>query len=394
MGRLGRALEQIWMRRLDHPTTIDAVLRHPAFRDRAVLEKALSRRFFYPFEHQEVVEGSRFEARSRWSHAALAALPLARVEVAAERAFAAEVTPCTTESLLDSVRRTVARATVDLALGDDAFVPLVQRVVTDIDRGIKMVGRADRALRAELATALLRHLVEPDPWRGTTYLTVAKEQALALPLQDRVDHMAAVFLATGTIQVTDVVTHALIALAQHPEHTGARDEAVIAETIRLFPVNSSITRRAALDVEIDGRRFARQTPITIVPRLLQRASAAFAPGLEADARSPGSMDWAFGVGPRSCPARQVATTLATALLRRFRSFGVEIEPGYRHRRSLALEVRARIGPGAAVASTPPHRRAWTHARFVMACVESYPSAFIDGLPELVQAEASGGQRGG
>ena len=61
---LQRALRQLLMRRVDDPEVVDAILRHASFRDRAVLEKALSGCFFAPFVHQEMVEGARFEARA------------------------------------------------------------------------------------------------------------------------------------------------------------------------------------------------------------------------------------------------------------------------------------------------------------------------------------------
>jgi cytochrome P450 len=374
-----RAFRQVWMRRLDDASAIDAVLRHPAFRDRAVLEKALSNRFFAPFAHQEVVTGPRFEARARFSRAALAGVPLDRVEQAARAACDAAVVPGVAESLLDAVRGTVARATCDLVLGEGGDWDLVARAVADIDRGIKMVGRASMPLRRELARMLERRLADPDGWNGVTYLTAAREEGRALSLEERVDHVASVFLATGTIQVSDVVTHALIALAQHPAAAAATDEAVVHETIRAYPVNSSITRVASYAAAIAGLGFQRGEPVTVVPERLA-AGSGFDPF-----RTDGAGHWAFGAGPRACPARRVALTLAATILGRYRAAGVRIEPAYEHKRSLALPVRATIGDGPDPAPTGRLARLGGFARYVATSIESYPAAFLIGWPDLVRA---------
>jgi hypothetical protein len=259
------------MRRLDDPRLIDAVLRHPAFVDRAPLERALSARFFAPFCHQEVTRGARFETRARWSRAIFAAVGLERVRDAAIRAFDAHAPTGESESLLDSVRACVARATTELTFGDLSLEPLVQRAVRDIDRSIKMIGRADLTVRRALRDALEPVLDCTDAWPEATSLGAARAEARCLPLSERVDHVGAVLLATGVIQVSDTVTHALIALAQHPAAAAASDDALVAEVVRAFPVNASITRAAGVDVTIEGARFQRGEAVTIVPRRRARA---------------------------------------------------------------------------------------------------------------------------
>ncbi len=379
---LRRALRQVWMHRIDDVSSIDAILRHPAFRDRAVLERALSQRFFAPFSHQEVLRGDAFEARARWSRAALAGVGVDRVRAAGQAAAAREVQPGEIESLLDHVRRTVSRATVDLVVGGDGIVDVVDAAVSDIDRGIKMIARANDERRHALSLSLEPIVAQPDAWPDDTYLGASREEARSFSVAERVDHVAAVFFATGVIQVSDVVTHALIALAQSPERCDASDEAVVAEVIRLYPVNSSITRRPGIDVAVGGRLYRRGEPITVVPARLER-TAAFDPG-----REQGPPAWSFGVGPRACPARRVATTLAATVLGGYRRAGVQIEPGYRHQRSLAASIRARIGPGDAPATTARLRRALAFGRFAAVCAESYPAAFLRGLSDLAEEIAA------
>jgi cytochrome P450 len=213
-------------------------------------------------------------------------------------------------------------------------------------------------------------------------LGVAREEALGFSVTERVDHLGSVFFATGIIQVSDVVTHALVALAQAPGSSDASDDAVVAETIRLYPVNSSITRRPDSDVALHGRLYRRGEPITVVPQRLERE-----PGFDAG-RDQGAPAWSFGVGPRACPARRVATALASAILGQYRQFGVQIEPGYPHQRSLAVTVRARIGLGEAPATTARLRRALAFGRFAAVCAVSYPAAFLLGLPDLVEEIAA------
>jgi hypothetical protein len=381
MQALARALRQVWMRRLDDPRLIDAVLRHPAFVDRAPLERALSARFFAPFCHQEVTRGARFETRARWSRAIFAAVGLERVRDAAIRAFDAHAPTGESESLLDSVRACVARATTELTFGDLSLEPLVQRAVRDIDRSIKMIGRADLTVRRALRDALEPVLDCTDAWPEATSLGAARAEARCLPLSERVDHVGAVLLATGVIQVSDTVTHALIALAQHPAAAAASDDALVAEVVRAFPVNASITRAAGVDVTIEGARFQRGEAVTIVPRRRARAL-----GFDPSRAAAGS--WSFGAGARACPARRVAATLAATLLGRYRALGVQVEPGYRHERSLALAVRASFGDSPAPARTPPARRAVERARYLAICAESYPRAFLAGLPEVWAASTT------
>ncbi len=378
---LQRALRQLLMRRVDDPEVVDAILRHASFRDRAVLEKALSGCFFAPFVHQEMVEGARFEARARWSRVALGNMSLDWVREAALAACDRELREGVFESLLDEVRRTVVRATVRLALGSDELVPLATEAVRDIDRSIKMIGRAELPIRLQLAAALRHTLAAPDGWQLASYLGVSRDEALALALDERVDHMASVFLATGTIQVSDTVTHALIALAQHPAAAVASDEAVVLETLRCFPVNASITRQPKALVEVGAQRFAAGEPITFVPERLHGA-ATF------DPLAPHAAGWSFGAGPRACPARKLSLALASAVLGAYRALGVEVEPRYVHRRSLAFDVRARIGPGGAPRPTPKARRMATWARYAAVAAESYPRAFVRGFPELVRVIAS------
>jgi len=374
---LRRAFRQLLMRPVDDPEIVDVLLRHASFRDRAVLEKALSGSFFAPFVHQEMVNGARFEARSRWSRAALANLPLDHVRESAARASDSEIRSGTFDSLLDEVRRTVAHATLLIALGKRELVEITQAAVADIDRSIKMVGRRSMPLRTALAAALARELAAPEAWAEKSYLGVSRSEALALPLRERVDHMASVFLGTGTIQVSDTVTHALIALAQHPGAAAAGDEAVVLETLRRFPVNASITRQATGDVSVLGQQFRAGEPITVWPERLGGA-AAF------DPLTPHDQVWSFGVGPRACPARKLSLALATAILGRYRALGVTIEARYPHRRSLAFDVRATIGPGAPPMKTPRSARLYTWARYAVVCAESYPRAFIAGAPELAR----------
>lgn len=369
------------MRHIDDPEVVDVILRHGSFRDRAVLEKALSGCFFAPFVHQEMVEGERFESRSRWSRAALGNMSPDWVREAARSACDRELREGVFDSLLDEVRRTVTHATVRLALGDDALLPLARDAVRDIDRSIKMVGRAHLPVRRALAAALRDKLSAPESWPAVSYLGVSREEAIALELDERVDHMAAVFLATGTIQVSDTVTHALIALAQHPAAATASDEAVVLETLRCFPVNASITRQPSAAVEVGPHRFAAGEPITVVPQRIHPA-AAFDPL----AQRP--VGWSFGAGPRACPARKLSLVLACSVLGAYRALGVEVEAGYQHRRSLAFDVRACIGPGGPPRATHKVQRLTTWARYAAVTAESYPRAFVRGLPELMRVIAS------
>jgi cytochrome P450 len=378
--RARRALNQVWMKRIDDVSVVKALLSHPDFADRAVLENALTSLLFAPFGHQETASGSEFETRSKWSSAALRRMPLPAIDAAVDRAFG-RVLPSRTDSLLDTVRTVTTHVMVELAVGETLGLPLLDtasRAIRDIDRGIKMIALGSSSVRNDLRRGLDRVAADPERWKEVSFLSVAREEALALSPRERADQLGAVFLATGSIQVSDVVTHALIALAQNPLAARATDEALVSETIRSFPVNSSVTRRSAKAVSIGGHAFDAHEAVTIVPSRM-----ATPPGFDPEC-SGREAHWSFGLGPRACPARAFAPRLGASLLARFRKLGVRIEPGYHHRRSLAIPVRAHIGatPPEEIARTPHARRTTDWARYGAVCLVTYPRALIESWNEV------------
>lgn len=365
----------IWMRRLDAPEVIAAALRHPSLHDRAAVENALSRHFFAPFGHQEIAEGEAFERRARMSRAALSldeAIVVAQSEEATSR-----VAPRTVDDLLDEVRRTVTRAMVSVTFGDRELEPVVLAAVTDFDRAIKMVDKPTSAPRHALTSALRERLGELSP-EGTT-LRAMQLAAEDVSVGEQIDHVAAVLLGTGIIQVTDTVTHALIALDQHPGARGARHEAVLAETIRRYPVNASLTRRASRAVEVEGVRLRVGEALTVVPMVVNRRGWSSPDRFDPQRhdRKRGAC-FGFGHGPRACPARRLAMAMAEVVLGAYRRIGVTVEPGYRHRRSLAMPPRARIGDGGCEPrSRPEAARRWV--RYLGVCAVTYPRVAVEEL---------------
>jgi cytochrome P450 len=351
-------------RRLDSPEAIAGYLKNPAWRDRAPLENALSRHFFHPFVHQEVAEGAAFVRRAALSRAATTIedhVLLDAARLAGERLVVGEV-----EDLLAEVRATATRAMVRLVFGDDALEVPTLRAVADFDDAIKMRRRSNSSSRRDLARVLEGVMRDPARWLPDTMLGVASEALQACPLVERVDHVASVFLGTGTIQISDVVTHGLIALAQTPLARSFSEAAVVRETIRRYPVNASLTRRR------EGS--AWKTAVSVVPSRVNRhgwrAPDSFDPG-RFESSTPGYC-FGFGHGPRACPARRMALLLSAAILSSYRALGVGIEPGYRHRRSLAIPVRASLG-GPPPRSVPRERvRDW--ARYLGRCLATYPTA--------------------
>jgi hypothetical protein len=355
---LQRWRDLLWLRRLDEPEQIVEALRHPSLRDRATLENALSSYFFAPFVHQEVVRGTGLERRARLSRAALSLdeqIVRARSAEATARIGLGEV-----DDLLDEVRRSVVRATVLVTFGDGALEQVVHAAVADFDRAIKMVGIPDPLPRAALAKRLYERLGGTAP--VDTTLGLMQRACSDVSTAEQLDHVASVLLGTGVIQVTDVVTHALIALDQHPEARRASDEQVIAETIRRFPVNASLTRRARRDVMIRGLQVRAGQAITVVPGRMNRCGWStpdrFEPARHAASGERGSC-FGFGYGPRACPARRLAIAMAEVVLAAYRKVGVAVEPGYRHRRSLAVPPQASLG---GAACRPRSRQAAVYPR--------------------------------
>lgn len=373
----------IWMRRIDAPEVIAAALRHPRLHDRAAVENALSRHFFAPFVHQEVAEGEAFERRAAMSRAALGldeAIVAARSRQALSRIRPGEV-----GDLLDEVRRTVTRAMVWVTFGDTELEPVVLAAVADFDRAIKMMGTPELRRRRELADRLRARLSERAP-EGTT-LRAMQLAAGDVGVDEQIDHVASVLLGTGIIQVTDVVTHALIALSQAPSVARrATDGAVLAETIRRFPVNASLTRKARGDVEVEGVRLRAGEALTVVPMTVNRRGWSSPERFDPDRheRERGAC-FGFGHGPRACPARRLAMTMAEVVLGAYRQIGVTVEPGYRHRRSLAMPPRARLGPGACAGrSRQQSARRWL--RYLRVCAVTYPGVAMQELSRMRAAQ--------
>ena len=368
------------MRRIDGPDVIAAALRHPSLQDRAAVETALSRHFFAPFRHQEVAEGEAFERRAAMSRAALSLdedVIVAHGERAVSRIGAGEV-----DDLLDEVRRTVTRAMVLVTLGDLELETVVLAAVTDFDRAIKMVGTPDMPTRYALADRLRSRLSERAP-EGTA-LGALQQASPDAELDEQVDHVAAVLLGTGIIQITDVVTHALIALSQHPRARRADDAAVLAETIRRYPVNASLTRRARSEVTVGSVRLRAGQALTVVPMMMNRRGWSspnrFDPARHE--RERGAC-FGFGHGPRACPARRLAMTLTSAVFGAYRAIGVTVERGYRHRRSLAMSPRARLGAGGCEPrSRTDVARRWL--RYLRVCAVTYPRVAAQELSQAAQ----------
>lgn len=374
-------LDALWMERIDDLEVAALALRHPELRDRAAVENALSRHFFWPFLHQEVVEGRAFDRRARWSRLALS-LPEPSVRAAAQRATA-RLAAGEVDDLLTEVRQTVTRAMVRLFFGDDALEPVVRAAIADFDRTIKMMGRPDPRPRQRLRRALERQITQPAP-PGTAL--AALQPARVEHVGELVDHLASALLGTGIIQVTDVVTHSLIALSQTPAARDCRDREVIRETIRRYPVNASVTRRARDEVSIGDLHLRPGRAFTVVPRHANRRG--WTSPQRFDPRRFGrerGQDFGFGQGPRACPARLVATVLAEEILGAYRRLGVRVEPGYRHRRSLAMPPRARLGPGVCRA-TSTREKAGAWLRYLTVCAGTYPAV---AWSELVDEPATG-----
>ncbi|MEZ4442041.1 MAG: cytochrome P450 [Polyangiaceae bacterium] len=368
---------------LRDPAIIAEALRHPDLRDRAELERALSSFFFQPFVHQEVVEGDRFARRAAFSRAALALDPdLVRQTARLEVPPGGRPTLGPTASLLDELRRHVTAVTVRLTFGDDAPFAVVHAAALDLDRGIKLSALPRRGPRLALWRLLAERLADPERWPEGTTLAAGRDEAAGLDLDERIHHVGAVLLGTGIIQITDSLTHALVALSQQPEARVHDDEAVLRETLRRYPVNSSITRRARAPVALGDQALAAGDSLAVVPEEVNRHGwpepDRFDPG-RFSAKSPAGYSFAFGAGPRACPAQRFSLTLLGELLATYRRLGVEVPRRHPHHRSLAVPIPAMIG-GGACAAQPLHERLQHRARYLACAAATYPLAALHRHP--------------
>ncbi|MCA9624121.1 MAG: cytochrome P450, partial [Myxococcales bacterium] len=182
--------------------------------------------------------------------------------------------------------------------------------------------------------------------------------------------------------VTDCLTHALVALSQQPEARVHDDEAVLRETLRRYPVNSSITRRARAPVALGDQALAAGDSLAVVPEEVNRHGwpepDRFDPG-RFSAKSPAGYSFAFGAGPRACPAQRFSLTLLGELLATYRRLGVEVPRRHPHHRSLAVPIPAMIG-GGACAAQPLHERLQHRARYLACAAATYPLAALHRHP--------------
>jgi len=374
-------VRQLWLRRIETLPEVETVLRHRAFRDRAAVENALSRYFFTPFEHQEVCEGDHFARRAAWSRAALAGLEPGWVEAVADRRVEAWLPsrPSRVPSLLEAVRRLPLSLMCELLAGREhaqALAVVAEPAIRNIDGCIKMMARPDPRARRALSSAMAILLEQPVP--EASLLAAARAAGVELEPGELRDHLVAVFLGTGVIQLSDVLTHALITRAQHPLSVeDASTMGWLRETLRCFPVNASVTRLARGPADVGGASYALGDAITFYPQSLnQGAGDDFRPA-RWDAPDGGPQTFAFGWGPRACPAQRFSLHLLAHLLGRLQTELRLRIPRVSHRRSLAWPIPAALGrPDQRLDAPPRPQRARDVARYVATCADTYPRAFF------------------
>lgn len=157
------------------------------------------------------------------------------------------------------------------------------------------------------------------------------------------------------------ITYTLYLLAEHPEHRERlydeldavlgdelptfEDlddleflERVLKESMRLYPVVHSISRKALTDVEVDGYEIPEGSRVFLAPWVTHRSerhwenATEFDPGRWTPERREERHDYAyfpFGAGPRQCIGKQFALVEAQLIIATLcQEYEFRLEPGY------------------------------------------------------------------
>ncbi|GHF69786.1 cytochrome P450 [Kitasatospora xanthocidica] len=228
---------------------------------------------------------------------------------------------------------TVWRALTGLPLDDrtDRELRAVERVVaampklpTDAADARDAVAE-DLALVDAVAHAAIDAAREAGPTEEPGVLRVLLEAGDQIPAYtDRLirDELVTLLVA-GHETTATTLTWLFLLLDEHPEARTADPQALVSETLRLYPSAWLLPRHATQDDVIEGHHIAAGTDVLVCPYLIHRDPALwpdperfdparFAPGAE----RPGHLGayLPFGLGARACLGTQFALRETTALL--------------------------------------------------------------------------------
>ncbi|GAB7185424.1 cytochrome P450 [Kitasatospora sp. Ki12] len=228
---------------------------------------------------------------------------------------------------------TVWRALTGLPLDDrtDRELRAVERVVaampklpTDAADARDAVAE-DLALVDAVAHAAIDAAREAGPTEEPGVLRVLLEAGDQIPAYtDRLirDELVTLLVA-GHETTATTLTWLFLLLDEHPEARTADPQALVSETLRLYPSAWLLPRHATQDDVIEGHHIAAGTDVLVCPYLIHRDPALwpdperfdparFAPGSE----RPGHLGayLPFGLGARACLGTQFALRETTALL--------------------------------------------------------------------------------
>jgi hypothetical protein len=193
-------------------------------------------------------------------------------------------------------------------------------------RTIKGLSLPDLALRQ---TALACVETELERQGGCEHVFAGdNESACELSIGTRAKHILGVFFNTGIIQVSEFASHALVAVAQHPdvEHTllnrsgdNSYIERVLTETLRMFPLFGVTNRVSTEDIAMgDGLEIKKGVQLLFNfeqhQRVGYKAADTFNPDRWKQTKTSETNYMPFGAGHRRCPAERVSRALTKAIL--------------------------------------------------------------------------------
>jgi hypothetical protein len=307
----------------------------PAMNHKAFFDTVIGQAFFGHIRHQENTNGAEYERYKHLTNEILSLLSSGQRHAFGERMTAAfdRLTSQRTRlmCLHSHLRAVVVTGLLDFFF--DADLPehlrrVIMGAVDTIDQSIKLNRFMDdkrlRAFTDSVAMALEQN---------ASHAALAPLMTMCRTQEERGDLvlvLCSVFLASTTIQVSDLVAHALLecraksglgraAFADLDTAVFFSDKtcaAFLKETLRIFPLNPFLARECTEDCVVNDTPLRAGDVLVISLRALQTHAIGTEFSFQRfDGRGGDLPYWyAFGYGERRCPGQNLGLMLACALL--------------------------------------------------------------------------------
>ncbi|WP_310035515.1 cytochrome P450 [Paraburkholderia graminis] len=316
---------------------VEWLLAHEGARSKSgTRARALIEYFHYPVNcHQENLEDSPLHLTLAKATERILSMPSKQLNDIAARHLAhlAELIPAgkthavlrLRETLLPLIAKIFHSIIFNAECADEVASTLAANT-RNVLRTIKGLSLPDFVLRQTALACIEKELARQS---GCEHLFADDNESVCeLSMRIRAKHIQGVFFNTGMIQVSEFASHALVAVAQHPDveqtllnHSGDNSyiERVLTETLRMFPLFGVTNRVSTEDIALaDGLEIKQGVQLLFNFEQHQRvgyeAADTFNPDRWKQTKTSEANYMPFGAGHRRCPAERISRALTKAIL--------------------------------------------------------------------------------